>query len=74
MTLKDQSQGHSNFVRPYQIVLGYMLLLNIHTKAYMGSPMVCLHFALVTLKSQCQGHTDFEGLYVINEPRLAKCY
>ena len=27
--------------------------------------MVCLHFTLVTLKDQCQGHSDLEGLYLI---------
>ncbi len=42
----------------------------------MGSPMVCLHFIfkLVILKGQCQAHLDFEGLYDINETRLAIYY
>ncbi len=44
-----------------------MLLLNINRKTYMGNPVVCLHFTLMTL----EGHSDFEGLNVINEPRLA---
>ena len=42
-----------------------MLLLNINRKAYMGSPLVRLHLTLVTLKVQCQGHLDFEGLYLV---------
>ena len=37
-----------------------MLLLDINRKAYMGSLMVCLHFTLVTLKGQSQGHSGFE--------------
>ncbi len=37
--------------------LGHMLLLKINRKAYVGSLMVCLHFTLVTLKDQCQGHS-----------------
>ena len=27
--------------------------------------LLCLHFTLVTLKDQCQGHSDFEGLYLM---------
>ncbi len=34
-----------------------MLLLNINRKAYMRNLMMCLHFTLVTLKDQCQGHS-----------------
>ncbi len=34
----------------------------------MVSPMVRLHFTLMTLKEQCQGHSDLEGLYLIKEP------
>ena len=40
----------------------------------MGSLMVCSHFILVTLKGQCEGHPDFDGLYVIHEPRLGVRY
>ncbi len=34
----------------------------------MGSPLVRLRLTLVTLKAIYQGHTDFEGLYVVMEP------
>ncbi len=42
-----------------------MLLLNINTKAFMGSPLVQLHLTLVTFEGLCQGHSDFESLYLI---------
>ena len=32
----------------------------------MVSLMVCLHFILVTLKDQCQGHSYLEGLYLMS--------
>ncbi len=35
----------------------------------MGSPLVQLHLTLVTLKGQVQGHSDYEGLYLLNQPR-----
>ena len=28
--------------------------------------LVCLHFPLVTLKDQCQGHSDLEDLYLMS--------
>ncbi len=34
--------------------------------------MVRLHFTLVTLKDQCQGHSDLEGLYLIFNINLQK--
>ncbi len=43
-----------------------MLVLNINRKAYMGSLTMCLHFTLVTLKDQCQGHSDLECFYLIS--------
>ncbi len=43
-----------------------MLQLNINRKSYMGSLMVCLRFALATLKDKCQGHSDLEGLYLMS--------
>ncbi len=43
-----------------------MLLLNINRKAFLGSLILCLHFTLVTLKDQCQGHSYFEGLMFLN--------
>ena len=33
----------------------------------MGSPLVRLYLTLVTLKGQCQGHSDLEGLYLVKE-------
>ncbi len=29
-----------------------------------------LHLTLMTFKGQCQGHSDFEGLHIINELSL----
>ncbi len=34
----------------------------------MGSPLMQLHLALVTFKGHCQGHSDFEGLFLDKEP------
>ncbi len=34
----------------------------------MRSPFVIM-MTLVTLKGQCQGHSDFESLYIVKEPR-----
>ncbi len=47
-----------------------MLLLNITREAYMESPLVLLHtcMTLVTLEGESQGHTDFEGLYLVKDP------
>ena len=42
-----------------------MLLLNIKTKAYMGSPLMQLHLILVAFKGLCQGHSHFGNLYLI---------
>ena len=33
-----------------------------------GGLLVRLHLNLSTLKGQWQGHSDFEGLYVVNNP------
>ncbi len=43
-----------------------MLLLNIYRKAYTGSLIMCLYFTLVTLKDECQGHSDLEGFYLMS--------
>ena len=63
------SQGQSDFEALYLVKeqLGHMILLNIHRKAYMGSPLMRLHLTSVTLKDQCQGHSDFENLYLIKD-------
>ena len=45
-----------------------MLLLNINNKAYMRSPFVWLRLTLETLEAQHQDHSDFEGLYLVEEP------
>ncbi len=41
-----------------------MLLLNINRKPYMGSPMAPSH---LSLKSESQGHSDFETVYLAKE-------
>ena len=53
--------------------LAHMLLLYIR-KACMGSPVVRLLLTLVTLKGQCQSHSDFEGLNLVWEQRTVICY
>ncbi len=50
-----------------------MLRLNITRKAYVGSLTVCLQFTLVTLKDQCQGHSNLEGLYLTHEFLIQVC-
>ncbi len=45
-----------------------MLLLNINRKACIGMQLVQLHLTLVTLKGQCQGYSDVEGLYLVKDP------
>ncbi len=47
-----------------------MLLFNINRKAYLGSPFVHLHFTLVTLMGQSEGHSDFEALYLVKGQEL----
>ena len=42
-----------------------MLLLDINRKPYVGIPIVWLNLTLVILKSQCQGHSDFESQYLV---------
>ncbi len=37
----------------------HVLLLNINRKAYNGSSLECLPLILVTLKGQCQDHSNF---------------
>ncbi len=44
-----------------------MLLSNVNRKAYMENSFLRLHFTSVTLKCLCQGHSDFEGLYLVKE-------
>ncbi len=67
--LESQSQGHSDFENFENFEkgaeLGTMLLLNTNTKAYMGSPLIQLHFDFSDLKGLCQGHSHFESLYLI---------
>ena len=41
------------------------VLLNIIMKPYMGSPMA---LSRLTLKGQTECHSDFEALYVVEEP------
>ena len=72
MTLKGQSQGQcfsdfKAFVFCKGAKLGHMLLLDTNRKAHMGNPLVWLHLTSVTLKGQCQGHSDLENLYLVKE-------
>ncbi len=66
VTLKSQSQGHSDFKALYlaKEQLGHILLLNINRKAYMGVYWCDYIWPWVTLKGQYQSHTDFKGLYL----------
>ncbi len=50
-----------------------MLLLNSNGKVCMGSALVRLHLNFVNL-SHCQGHSDFEDLYLVKELSKAMCY
>ena len=49
MTLNDLERSNSRSVRFQRLIsckgadLGHMLPLNVNRKAYMGSPLVCLH-------------------------------
>ncbi len=70
MTLKCQSQGHSDFEalhivkqqsRPY-------VTININRKAYVGSPLVWLHLTLVNLKENLKVTHDFESVYLVKRP------
>ncbi len=45
-----------NRVRPY-------VAISINRKAYTGSPLMQVYLTSVTLKGQCQGRSDIEGLY-----------
>ncbi len=71
--LSDHERSKSRSLRFWSSIsrkgaeLGHMLLLNINRKVYTGSPFVWSHLTLLTLKSQCQGHSDFEGLYLVKE-------
>ncbi len=59
LTLSDLERLKSRALRFRSLIsckgaeLGQMLLSNINRKAYMGSPLVRLHFTLVTSKGQC---------------------
>ena len=39
----------------------------INRKSYKGSPLMQLCVTSVTLKGQCQGHSDLENLYLVKE-------
>ncbi len=67
MTLKGQSQGHSDVeaLSRKGAESDHMLLLDIIRKACMRNPLVRLHLILVTWKGQCQCHLNFESLYLV---------
>ena len=62
---KSRSLRFRSFISCKRAELGHMLLLNINTKACMGSSLMQLHLTLVTFKGLCQGHSDSETLYLI---------
>ena len=66
----ERSKSRSlSFVSCKGAELGHMLLLNINSKAYKGES-TGMHLTSVTLKGQCQGHSNFETLYLVKEPVL----
>ncbi len=70
VTLMDRGQGHSDFgnsVSCKGVELDHMLLLNINRKVCIESPLVQLNLTFANLKGHCQGHSDFEGLYLVKE-------
>ncbi len=75
MTLSDLDRSRSRLVIFRSIIshkraeLGHILLLNVNKKALWRESIGVITFDLVALKDQCQGHSDFEVFYVINEPR-----
>ena len=56
-----------NIISSKEADLGHMLVLNINSKVCMESPLVQLHLTFMNLKGHCQGHSDFEGLYLVKE-------
>ncbi len=62
----SRSLRYRSFISFKGSELGHMLQLNINRKAYMGSLMVCLRFTVATLKDQCQGQSNLEGLYIMS--------
>ncbi len=72
LTLSDIERSKSRSLRFRSVVsckgveLGHMLPLSINRKAYMGNQMTLSHLTSVTL-GQCQGHLDFETLYLVKE-------
>ncbi len=73
LTLSDLERSKSRSLRFRSLIsckvtkLVHMLLLNIERKAYMGSSLMRLHLTSVTLKGWCQGHSDFESLYLVKK-------
>ncbi len=67
VTLKGQSQGHSDFkavcLAKEQSYTYHMLLLNISRKVYMRSSMTLSHMTLSDLETQSLGCSNFEALY-----------
>ena len=65
VTLKGQSQGHSDFEALYLVKcaeLGHKLLLNINTKEYIGRPMTLSHLILNDLERSNSRSLRFRSL------------
>ena len=39
-----------------------------------GESICAITYTLVSLKGHCQGHSDFEGLYLVKEHELVMSY
>ncbi len=73
MTLKGQSQGHSDFKALYLVKgreLGPMLVLTYNRNAYMASLMALSNLTLTDLEGQSQGHSDFQYWDICMEKNL----
>ncbi len=63
----SRSLRFRNIISPKGAELSHILLLNINRKVCMESPLVQLHLTFLNLKGHCQGHSNFEGLYLMKE-------
>ncbi len=72
-TLSDLERTMSRSLRILKLIyregaeLEHMLTLKNNRKAYMWRTLVRIHLILETLKGQCRGHSDSEGLYLVKE-------
>ncbi len=75
----DLRQDHSHFEalqlvkEASQAICYYQTLIMLIGSIY-GEYIAEITLTLVILKGQCQGHSDFKGLYLVKEPIYAMCY